>query len=94
MNKDTTTAGVLLELGRITLTIYGVKNSIKNWERIRKGEANEILIASYNEAATENLMWLESLGKTLQEIGMAEYFTNKYDEDENSFIFKKAFTTK
>ena len=35
-------------------------------------------------------MWHESLGKTLQEIGMAEYFTNKYEDDENSY-FQKGF---
>ena len=75
------------------MTIFGVKNSVKNWERIRKGEANDLLIASYNEAITENLMWLQSIRKTLEEIGMNEYFTKEYD-DKNLFIFKKVFSWK
>ena len=90
VNKDTTTAGVLLELGRIPLSIFGIKNSIKNWERIRKGDANPVLTASYNEASVESLMWLETIKKSLDEIGMSTYFSNSYN-DENEFIFKKAF---
>ncbi len=89
VNKDTTTAGVLLELGRIPLCTYGVKNAIKNWERIRKGNANPVLLASFNEAANENLLWLETIRKTFEENEMIEYFTNAYNGKEA--ISKKIF---
>ena len=44
VNKKTTNIGVLLELGRTSLNINAVKLGLKNWERIRKGEANAILV--------------------------------------------------
>ena len=34
VQKQTTNSGVLLELGRIPLEIYAIKNAIKNWVRI------------------------------------------------------------
>ena len=37
--------GVLLELGRIPIMLYGIKNCIKNWSRIHiLGKANEIVL--------------------------------------------------
>ena len=36
VHKQTTSLGVLLELGRTTLDIDCIKLGVKNWERIRK----------------------------------------------------------
>ena len=42
VQRQTTNIGVLLELGRILIMIYGIKNCIKNWSRIHiLGKANE-----------------------------------------------------
>ena len=43
VQTQTTNIGVLLELGRIPLSISAVKFALKNWERIRLGQGNEIL---------------------------------------------------
>ena len=37
VQKQTTNIGVLLELGRIPIHIYAIKQAIKNWEIIKKG---------------------------------------------------------
>ena len=47
VGKQTTNIGVLLELGRYPLHINAIKLSVKNWERIKKGNANNLLLASY-----------------------------------------------
>ena len=53
VQKATTNIGVLLELGRLPLSLYAIKLAIKNWERIRKNIANSLLIESYKEALGE-----------------------------------------
>ena len=55
VHKQTTNIGVLLELGRGTLDIECIKFGIKNWERIRGGNANKLIIDSYNNALMEGL---------------------------------------
>ena len=47
VNRQTTNLGVLLELGRQTLDIECMKLGIKNWERIRGGNANKLIIDCY-----------------------------------------------
>ena len=46
VQKQTTTIRVLLELGRIPIHIYAAKLAVKNWERIKRGQANCVLLAS------------------------------------------------
>ena len=48
VQKQTTNIGVLVELGRIHLSIWAMKFAVKNWERIRLGRGNKILIDGYN----------------------------------------------
>ena len=46
----TANLGVLLELGRIPISIYRKKNAAKNWDRISlKHKANIILLTSYQK---------------------------------------------
>ena len=44
VQKNTTNYGVLLELGRVPLMIEAKCRSIKNWERISNGKANQISV--------------------------------------------------
>ena len=45
VQRQTPNIGVLLELGRIPIMLYGIKNCIKNWSRIHiLGKANEIVL--------------------------------------------------
>ena len=46
VHKSTTNIGVLLEVGRVPLTLYARKLAIKNWERIQKTKANSLIIES------------------------------------------------
>ena len=50
VQKQTTNNGVLLELGRTPLSFEAKKFSIKNWERITRGNANDPLYASFQES--------------------------------------------
>ena len=38
--------------------IYAAKLAVKNWERIKRGQANCVLLASYRDAIEVNLPWL------------------------------------
>ena len=66
VQNQTTNIGVLLELGRILLDIYASKFSIKNWERIKGKNSNDLLLSSYNDAVNETLTWISNI-KTLKE---------------------------
>ena len=92
VQRQTTNIGVLLELGRIPIDIYAIKFSIKNWERIKAKHANDILIASYNDAAKENLPWLSNIKGILEGKGMLNLYINSY-ENNPTFVNKKIFQT-
>ena len=87
VQKQTTNIGVLLELGRIPLSLFATKFAIKNWERIRLGQGNEILTASYKDC---DLSWDSSIKSLLDSNGMLNFYMN---ESENSypFVYKRIF---
>ena len=74
VQKQTTNSGVLLELGRIPLHIYATKFSVKNWERIRLGSGNEILIEAYKEGAD---CWDLHIKSLLEKNGMLNFYMNE-----------------
>jgi hypothetical protein len=66
VQKQTTNVGVLLELGRIPLQNFAVKAAIKNWERIKSGKINPILLSSHNDAIIDELPWITNIKCILQ----------------------------
>ena len=73
--RNTTTDGVLLELGRHPLVIYAQKAAVKNWERIKNNNANPLLVASMNSAQNDNLDWLNKIKLCFTENGMYNLLT-------------------
>ena len=63
--------------------------AVKNWERIKKNNANALLLASYRDAMAENLAWLTGIKSTLECNGMLSFYTNSYEG--NLFIYKRVF---
>ena len=64
------------------------KLSVKNWEQIRKGQANVYLLASYQDAMNQELLWINQIKKVLETNG----FLSLYIDDHSSkplFVFKK-----
>lgn len=92
VQKQTTNLGVLLELGRTPLDISWIKLAVKNWERIKKKNANSILLSSYNDAIKENLSWVTGIKGHLEQNGMLSLFINDYPDTPN-FIHKKLCQT-
>ena len=90
VQKQTTNIGVLLELGRVPLNLTAIKFAIKNWERIRKKQANDLLVASYIDATDENLPWISGIKNILEKHGLLSLFQNEY-EDQPLFIYKKLY---
>ena len=90
VQKQTTNIGVLLELGRIPLHIHAIKAAVKNWERIRKQDANPLLYSSYTEAITEDLPWVSNIHKHLESNGMLCFYINTFN-NKPPFIHKKIF---
>ena len=66
VQKQTTNTGVLLELGRIPLQNFAIKAAIKNWERIKEGNVNEILKNSHMDAISNKLSWITNIKFILQ----------------------------
>ena len=90
VQKQTTNVGVLLELGRLPLHLYAIKFSIKNWERIKRGQANNVLLASYKNATDEELPLTNNIKSILETNGMLSFYLNDYAENP-PFIYKKLF---
>ena len=87
VQKQTTNVGVLLETGRIPLSIWAAKFSVKNWERIRLGSGNEILIDVYKEG---DGCWDLSIKSLLETNGMLNFYIDN-PEPEYPFVYKKLF---
>ena len=68
VNIKTTNTGVLLETGEIPINLLAKKLCIKNWVRIKKGNANMPLIDSIKESQNDNHPWSEQI--------RTEFFTN------------------
>ena len=85
--------GILLELGRVPLSLYAIKLAIKNWVRIRNNRANCLLIESYKESLIENLPWSLNIRKVLEENGMLNHFLNVQDDGKPCFVNKRIFQT-
>ena len=92
IQKQTTNIGVFLELGRIPIDTFAKQSAINNWEGIRLKWANSILLASYNDAILEKLLWISSIKDLLESKGMLSLFINSY-ESTPPFIYKKLSQT-
>ena len=87
VQKQTTNSGVLLELGRIPLNILAAKHALKNWERIRLGSGNDLLIDVYKEGYE---CWDLSIKHLLEVNGMLNFYVET-PPLEYPFIFKKIY---
>ena len=82
VGKYTTNLGVLLELGRYPLLLFGKKNVAKNWERIaQKQNANPILQSSYHNS--EENGWAFSIKGCFSKIGLLDAFINRTPRPNN-----------
>ena len=78
VQKQTQNLGVLLELGRLPLTIFAKKNCIKNWERIAiKKNANSLVKLSYRWVLQNSAGWGQSIKEYLSQIGLMNVFLNQ-----------------
>ena len=87
VQKQTSNIGVLLELGRTPLKLSAVKFAIKNWERIRMGKGNDILIGSYRD---DDISWDANIKRLLELNGMQNFYENEPDS-EYPFVYKILF---
>ena len=90
VQKQTTNIGVLLEMGLVPLHHYAIKFCLKNWERIKNGNANEMLLAMSQETSVTNMPWTTGVKYTLDSLGMHSFYINDYS-DKHPFIFKRVF---
>ena len=74
VQKQTTTLGVLLELGEVPITSFAKKLCIKNFHRIEHlSKANNLLLASVK--FPNNSKWYSSVKYCLDSIGIGNYDT-------------------
>ena len=75
VQRQTTNDGVLLELGRTPLSLEAKKLSIKNWERIIRGNANQPILLSLQEPIDLDLPWTSQIKSCMENIGFLNFYT-------------------
>ena len=79
VQRQTSNIGVLLELGRVPIMIYGKKNCVKNWARINVCEmANEIVISANKTSRRQGLLWKQSVINCLNNMGLGGMIRNQF----------------
>ena len=66
------------------------KMSIKNWERIRLGEGNQLIIKSHESSRLEDLNWTKTISKTLAEHGLQFDYTDKEIKNKHIGLLNRA----
>ena len=91
VQRQTTNIGVLLELGRIPIMIYGIKNCIKNWSWIHiLGKANEIVLLTHRMSINCSLKWSQDAKCCLDKSGIG---SGSKSEVIFNMIFKRLMDT-
>ena len=88
VQKNTTNTGVLLELGRTPLTLEAQRLSVKNWERLRNGRGNSLVLNSYQNACNKHLNWSKSICDQLAKSGVQCTITEDNSNISNAFSRK------
>ena len=87
---QTPTYGILLDTGRIPLTLYAQKYCIKNWERIAiKKECNILLQKSYANSLQLKLTWPNRIKNCLAVNGLQTLFNNTGKVHVNKIYFNR-----
>ena len=90
VHRKTSNIAVLLELGRVPLNLYAIKSAIKNWERVKSGNANVHVSSSHEDAFTKDLLWVRNIINLLEQNGLGCFY--HYDfQITHYFIYKKIF---
>ena len=87
VQKQTNNMGVLLELGRIPLNIFGKKLCVKNWERIALQKANDIVNNSYLFNISNDTGWSRAIKDSVSRIGLMTVFINQANKPPNVLVF-------
>ena len=74
VQKNTTTMGVLLEVGKVPLSLSAVKATVKNWEMLTVGKGTPLILLSYENAMEETFKWIQNIKNCLQCNGMMASF--------------------
>ena len=91
VQRCTTNNGVLLEIGREPIILNAQKAMVKNWERIRNREANNLLLSSYKNAEDLNLEWIKRINSCLTEKGMQNFTLENrpFTKNVHKFFFER-----
>ena len=99
VQRQTTNVGVLLELGRIPITTYGMKRCMKNYSRIHILEkANKVVLSAHLLSLNCALKWTEGVKSQLNRSGVGSenrnpLLCNTCFKSINDTLHQDAFTT-
>ena len=79
----------MLELGRIHFNPFVTENVVKDWERIRLGQGNKILLECYNDL---NVSWGARVEYVLEWNGMLNFVVND-SESVYHFVYTRYLKT-
>ena len=84
VQTQTTNIGVLLETGRIPMSIHAKKVCVKNWGRIVTCQCNNIVQMSYQNSVENNLVWSNSVKQELETNGLYNIYLNNNNNSSNN----------
>ena len=67
---QTSNIGVLLEIGRVPISLYAQRNCIKNWDRIVQKSCNSLTEMAYNNMVKEDILWYRCIKSHLAQNGL------------------------
>ena len=88
VQKQTSEIGVLLELGTVPLMLFAKKLALKNWERMKIGKGNSILLDVFNSG---EYSWDVNIKKVFESCNMVNFYNQDYPNKKHPFLFKKIF---
>ena len=88
VQKQTSGIGVLLELGTVPLMLFAKKLALKNWERMKMGKGNSIVLDVFNSG---EFSWDVNIKNIFESCNMVNFYHQDYPDKKHPFLFKKIF---
>ena len=87
VQKQTSEIGVLLELGTVPLMLFAKKLALKNWERMKMGKGNSIVLDVFNSG---EFSWDVNIKNIFESCNMVNFYHQDYPNKKHPFLFKKS----
>ena len=89
VQQQTSNTGVLLETGRVPLTLFAQRNCVKNWERITSNKCNPLITLSYCNMVYKDIIWYKRLDSSLSRVGLQYIMFGGENQPPHAIYFRR-----